>query len=218
MFYYKSNFDFSAKTKQSLLDYFSIKFKTNFPHAEAIEEEHPYKKFLWVKTAAGQELEVFLKKFNCDLNHDGITFFISNTINYYIGNPHIDSIPDSKTSDSDAYLHTDGSRIKSRFSVMVLGNPQDPMYWWDSIPFGDPRLVVNEFKYLNNERYYSLNIPGSNTEERWNYLGQPTIVADNVWTPSAFIKTDCAHTVNCSPGPRLMVTVALEKSVEEIMS
>lgn len=218
MFYSTIDFDFSVKTKKLLLDYFLVKFKINFPHAEAIEEEHPYKKFLWAKTAVGQELAVFLKKFNCNLDYHGINFFVSNTADYYIGNPHIDSIPDNQTNNSDAYLHASGSRIKSRFSVMVLGNSQDPMYWWDFMPFGDPRLVVNEFKYLNNERYYSLNIPGSDTKERWDYLGQPTFVADKVWAPSAFIKTDCAHTVNCSPGPRLMVTVPLQKSVEEIIS
>jgi hypothetical protein len=217
MFYSTTNFDFSVKTKKLLLDYFSTKFQKNFPHAEAIEEEQPYKKFLWAKTSVGQELSVFLKKFNCNLDYFGITFFISNTAEYYIGNPHIDAIPDHKTNNSDSYLHDPKTRIKSRFSVMVSGNPADPMYWWDFIPFGDPRLVVNEFQYLNNERYYSLNIPGSNTKERWKYLGQPTLIANEVWAPSAFIKTDCAHTVNCSPGPRLMVTVPLQKSVEEII-
>lgn len=218
MFYLKQTFDFSQETKKMLLTYFSNKFNVNFPHAEVIEEEQPYKKFLWAKTAVGRELEDFLKKFNCDLNYNGISFFVSNTVDYYIGNPHIDSIPDSKTGGSDAYLHAHGSRIKSRFSVMILGNSQDPMHWWQTMPFGDPRLVVNEFQYLNGQKYFSLNIPGSDTAARWDYLGEPSLVAEDVWSPSAFIKTDCAHTVNCSAGPRLMVTVPLQKSIEDIMS
>jgi hypothetical protein len=218
MFYHQTDFDFSNASKKLLLNYFTKKFDVFFDHAEDVDEEHSYKKWLWCQTSVGKELETYLKKYNCYIDFFGITFFICNTKEYYIGNPHIDSIPDSIHKNSEAYSHHPNSAVVSRFSVMVLGNPKDPMYWWDFMPFGDPRLVINEFKYLNNERYFSLNIPGSNTKERWDYLGKPTFQANNIWSPSAFIKTDCAHTVNCSPGPRLMVTVPLRKTIAEIIN
>lgn len=218
MFYLKQTFDFSQETKKMLLHYFKNKFNKNFDHAEAIEEERPYKKWMWVHTSVGKELNTFLKNYNCDCSYYGISFFISNTTDFYIGNPHIDSRPDNWHNNHDNYLHSPSSVVKSRFSVMILGNPNDSIYWWQSMPFGDPRLVVNEFKYLNDQKYFSLNIPGSDTTSRWDYLGEPSLEAKDVWSPSAFIKTDCAHTVNCSPGPRLMVTVPLQKSIEDIMS
>jgi hypothetical protein len=90
------------------------------------------------------------------------------------------------------------------------------MTWWGHMQFGDPRLVDHEFKYITGETYFSKNIPGDSMPERWDYLGEPTCVANNYLLPSAFVKTDCAHTVTCSPGPRLILAVSLNKTVEEI--
>ena len=60
-------------------------------------------------------------------------------------------------------------------------------------------------------------IPGSNPDERWDYLGTPNTTKSNLLIPSAFVQTDCAHAVILSPEPRLIVTVALDKTIEEII-
>ena len=54
-------------------------------------------------------------------------------------------------------------------------------------------------------------------EERWQCLGTPTEIKSNLLVPSAFVKTDCAHTVSVSAGPRLIVTVAIDKPLHEII-
>ena len=82
--------------------------------------------------------------------------------------------------------------------------------------YGDERMVDSSYVDLNGIEYISKSVIGNTMKERWNYLGEPTMIASNILTPSAFVKTDCVHTVTCSAGPRLIVTVALNKSIEEL--
>jgi hypothetical protein len=218
MYYINTSFDFSPNAKKFILDRFaeSKLFSKNFGHAEDILQETPLRKQMWVNSIAGQELKTFLKQYNCDLSYGGITFFVCNTTESFLGNPHIDSSPDESVNGIDTYLQGSNTIIKARFSVMLLGNPEDPLTWWNDMPFGDPRLITHRFKYINGIEYFAKNIPGNSMEERWAYLGEPSHIASNVFTPSAFIKTDCAHTITCSPVPRLMLTVPLNKSIEEL--
>ena len=51
---------------------------------------------------------------------------------------------------------------------------------------------------------------------RWKWLGEPTHCEDRLLAPSAFVRTNCPHTVSVSPGPRIIVTVAFDKTIEEI--
>jgi hypothetical protein len=100
---------------------------------------------------------------------------------------------------------------------MILGNPNDSLTWWEHFDYDHKDIVETKFLAPNGREYTNKSIPGNSTQERWDYLGEPSLVARNVYTPSAFVKTDCAHTVDFTPGPRLVVTVALDKSIEELL-
>ena len=161
----------------------------------------------WYHSIIGHELNTYLKKYKCNTSYYGITTFISNTTDTYLGNPHVDTRIDMNAVPSD---------IKSRLNVLVLGNPTDNMFWWNTMRYGDERMIDSSYKDLNGVEYISKSVPGNTMRERWDYLGEPTMIANNILTPSAFVKTDCAHTVTCSPGPRLILTIALNKSIEEL--
>ena len=128
-----------------------------------------------------------------------------------LGNP--DPHIDTKTDPITGAVH----RIRSRLNVMVMGNPYDPLIWWSSLEYDDPRIVETKFLAPNGREYTNKSVPGHDTQSRYEFLGAPELVARNVYTPSAFVKTDCAHTVHFTPGPRLIVTVALDKSIEELV-
>ena len=179
-------------------------------------QETPIKQAIWTHSIVGKELKSFLEPYGCDLSYGGITFFMCNTTKLFLGNPHIDSTPKDPSNDLHEYMHGSSNVIKSRFSVMILGNPDDPLTWWNHMHFGDERMVAHPFKYIDGKEYVAKSVPGDSVEERWQYLGEPSYVASNVFAPSAFIKTDCAHTITCSPVPRLMLTVPLNKSIEEL--
>lgn len=162
----------------------------------------------WYHSVVGYELNTYLKQFDCDTNYYGITAFISNTTNTYLGNPHVDI---------RFGMQGTTSKIKSRLNILVLGIPSDEMFWWNTMCYDDERMVDSLYKDpFNNIEYISKSVPGNSMFERWNYLGEPTMISNNILTPSAFVKTDCVHTVTCSAGPRLIITVALDKSIEEI--
>jgi hypothetical protein len=161
----------------------------------------------WHRSIVGYELNNYLKQFDSNTSYYGITTFISNTTDTYLGNPHVDTRFDMQGLPS---------MIKSRLNVLVLGNPSDNMFWWDTMSYGDERMIDSSYVDLNGIEYVSKSVPGNTMCERWDYLGKPTMTANNILTPSAFVKTDCVHTVTCSAGPRLILTVALNKSIEEL--
>jgi hypothetical protein len=214
MYYLPTNFDLSDAARKFTLDQYRDRFKENFYHGEDTLECSPQRQHMWKNSIVGQEINKFLQQFGCDIYWDLIIFFISNTKETFLGNPHIDS---KLEEIEDTFTHKPSSRIKTRFNVRILGNPLDTMTWWGHMSFGDPRLVNHEFKYITGETYFSKNIPGDSMPERWEYLGKPTCVANNYLLPSAFVKTDCAHTVTCSPGPRLILAVAIDKTIQELI-
>lgn len=203
--FHQTDFTFSESARQWIVDRYQDRFNRKFFHDLDITQNEFQKE--WHNSLAGQELTTFLSKYNCDTSYYGINVFVSNMPYAIKSNPHMDA----KFSKGNAY------RIKSRFNVMVLGNPEDPMVWWDQIEYGDPSLVEYKFHSITGQEYSSMCIPGNDPVERWEYLKEPTLRVTNLLTPSAFVKTDCAHAVILSEGPRLIVTVALDKSVDEII-
>jgi hypothetical protein len=102
---------------------------------------------------------------------------------------------------------------------MVLGNPEDPMEWWDWLDFDDDRYTSADYTTIDGMPFtYPKSIPGSSKEDKFTFLGAPTLSVKNVLTPSAFVKTDCVHNVSLSPGPRIIVTVCFDKTIDEILS
>jgi hypothetical protein len=206
-FYHKTTFDFSDSAKSWILNRYEDRFDHTFFHDLDITQYAGDSQKEWHDSAPGQELNKFLSTYNCDTSYYGIGVFISNTENIIRGNPHIDA------KFSQGNIH----RIKSRFNVMVLGHSEDPMVWWDHMSWGDSRLQDYPFTSITGIKYNSQGIPGNTPDERWDYLGAPTERSIKLLTPSAFVRTDCAHTVYTSGQPRLIVTVALDKTLEEIL-
>jgi hypothetical protein len=204
-FFHKTSFQFSKDAQQWISNRYEDRFNQKFYHDLDISQREFQKE--WHSSLAGQELSNFLSKYNCDTDYYGINVFVSNMPYEIKSNPHMDA----KFSQGNAY------RIKSRFNVMVKGNPEDPMVWWGDMEYGDARLVDWKFHSLTGQEYISKSIPGHDPISRWEYLKDPTISVPNLLTPSAFVRTDCAHAVILSPEPRLIVTVALDKTIEEIV-
>ena len=206
-FYHKTEFKFSDEATSWILDRYQHRYNTVFFHDLDSTQSNPESQREWRLSLAGAELASFLSRYNCDTGYYGINVFLSNTQELTRGNPHIDA----KFSNGSV------SKIKSRFNVMVLGNPLDPMVWWDTVRWGDSRLIDQHFTSITGKSYVSRAIPGATPNERWEFLGQPSEEVTNLLTPSAFVRTDCAHTIYTSGQPRLIVTVALDKTLEEIL-
>jgi len=207
MYFHQSSFKFSDNATQYILTKYASVFDNNFMHDLDINQYYGNNQTEWHDSIVGHELNTYLKQYKCDTSYYGITTFICNTTDTYLGNPHVDTRIDENGVQTT---------IKSRLNVLVLGNPTDNMFWWGTMIYGDEQMIDSPYKDLNGAEYVSKSVPGNTMCERWDYLGKPTMIANNILTPSAFVKTDCAHTVTCSPGPRLILTVALNKSIEEL--
>lgn len=208
MFYKSTNFDLSNNAKEWVLEQYTSRFHKEFYHDLDIIPLLPNIQNTWQKSIVCDEINEFLKSYNLDISYQGITSFISNSNCWYIGNPHV-----------DVKIDFDGSQypIRTRFNILILGDSFDKMFWWKNFSWDDPKMEQTSFTSMTGHQYFSYCVPGNNPEERWDYLGKPTTEAINFLTPSAFVKTDCAHTVNVSVGRRLILTVAFDKDITEII-
>ena len=108
--------------------------------------------------------------------------------------------------------------IRTRFNIMIEGTIDDSMYWWKDISWGSDQLIQNQFTLRSGITYNSFSIPGDSPKERWDYMGEPSDKKDKLLNPSAFVRTDCTHTVNVSPGPRLIISVAFAETFDDIVN
>jgi hypothetical protein len=171
-------------------------FKTEF------SERKLGRKVSFEGSLALEEIKNYLKKFGIDDSYfDDLTgpdIFFSN-----------------KPHPSPHFPHFDLLRkiglVKSRFNVCVIYGLNDDMFWWEDVVPGHP-LVMPDYRQ-------QIGLKGTTSQERLSYLGNPTSIAENMYndTCSAFVRTDCAHSITIkNPGVRLVVTVALNKSIDEL--
>lgn len=153
---------------------------------------------IFEQSIVGKEVRLFLKKYNLDTKFTGINTFVSNHREYYIGNPHIDFLN----------VKNEIKQVPYRFNIMVLGNYTDKLFYWNN--FDQSKLVDHTFYNLYNKTFLSKAVPGNNPAERWKYLGPPTDIVNNYLIRPSFLRTDLAHTVEVSPGPRLIITVGFQ--------
>lgn len=205
-FYTSSNFKFSPAANQWVLDRYRLRFDQNFFHDLDITQLDINSQQEWKTSIAGTEIIEYLQSIGCDSDYYGIGVFISNSDQMINSNPHCDVRFKNKTQ----------SKIKTRFNVMVLGNKDDEMVWWPEYVYGDTRFTESHFTSLTGQQYTSWCIPGNNSSERWQWLGPPVVRSTPLMNTSALVKTDCVHAVVISPGPRLVVTVAIDKDLEQI--
>jgi len=201
-FYQQTNFNVSYKTRSTILKIFEDNWNKHFDH----DTEYQFTNKVLHRTNLMFEIHKFLGQYNLDLDYAGIQFFTSNITQSSNTNPHVD------------VLHRQGLLpIRSRFNIMVLGNPLDPMFWWDTVKWGDSSLQKTEFSYKGN-KHYSFGIKGENILERWQYLGQPSCIKQNLLIPSAFVSTHYAHALNLSKGPRLIISVPFDKEISDYIT
>ena len=205
-FYHSLTFNFTNDAREWILNRYRDRLTGNIGHNTDLSQYSPEAQAEWRNSLVGQELNAFLNQYGCDTEFGGINVFMCT-----LGNPdpHIDTKSDYETG--KVY------RIRSRLNVMVMGNPHDPLAWWSSFEYDDPRIEETKFLAPNGREYINKSVPGGDTQGRYAFLGAPDHVARDIYTPSAFVRTDCAHTVHFTPGPRLIVTVALEKSIEDLL-
>lgn len=210
LLYHKTNFDFSQEAKDWLLNRYKDHFKLNFYHNyDWIQNQLQHE---WRASIAGEELLSYLSQYNCDTSNLIITAHLANLTIPYYSRPHVDA--------EQLYGPAKGKiTVTSKFNIIVLGNPEDPMLWWTNFHHTDKRLYYsNVLNTRTNQEFSSLSMPGHTNEEKMEYLGPATDTASNLLTPSAFVRTDYVHTVHLSPGPRLVITVGFEKSIEDLIN
>jgi hypothetical protein len=219
-FYHTLDFDLSPEAKKWVLDKYHEKFKEKFfHHDDTMELFSKQAQDEWHSSIVGAEIIDFLKTYGCDTSMAGITTFICNRDEYYVGNPHIDILCKSLINRVWGTDYKTEKVIKTRLNIMVLGNPEDEMIWWEQFHYGNPLLADVDYLDLSTGLPFTCrNVPGKDKADRLKFVGEPSHIARNILTPSGFVKTDCTHTVNCSPTPRLIVTVPLDKSIEELLS
>jgi hypothetical protein len=204
-YYHSTTFNFSMEARNWVLDRYAGRLDGLIGHDTDLTQYTPQAQAEWANSIVARELNQFLAQFGVDTGYNGINVFLCT-----LGNPdpHIDT-----KSDYEGHVY----KIKTRFNTMVLGNPHDPLAWWSSFTYDDPRIEETKFLAPNGREYTNKSVPGDDTQGRYEFLGAPDYVARDIYTPSAFVRTDCAHTVHFTPGPRLIVTVALDKTIEELL-
>lgn len=201
--YYQTDFEFSESAKKWARSQCNILWNKSFDH----EAEYNIIQNSWQISPIGRELRLYLKKYNLNFNYAGINIFLSNTEHQTKTNPHIDVL----------HFREDRFPIKSRFNVMILGNTLDPMFWWKDFTYGNPNHINKTFFTDSGVPYKSLAVPGETVEERWNYLGEPTSIKSNLLVSGSFVNTFSAHALEISAGPRLIVSVAIDQYLEDII-
>jgi hypothetical protein len=210
-FYHPLDFALSDIAKKWVIDRYADKFKTEFYHdADVTQVFSEQAQQEWRSSPLGLEVQEFLDQYGLDTRFFGITAFVHNNSEPYPGNPHVDSVVDQDMN---------FTRLKTRLNIMVLGNPEDPMEWWDWMDFDDDRYVSADYTTIDAIPFtYPKSIPGATKQDKFKFLGAPTLSVKNALAPSSFVKTDCVHNVSLSPGPRLIVTVCFDKTIDEILS
>jgi len=219
-YYHKLDFDLSPTAKEWVINRYKDKFKEQFYHhddtAEFFSQQAQEE---WHASPVGIEINDFLKTYGTDTSMAGITTFICNRDEYYPGNPHMDILCKSLFNKVLGTSYKYERVINTRLNIMVQGNPEDEMWWWGRFDPDHPALAEVEYLDLStNLPFTCRNIPGETKADRLELAGTPTCIAGNILMPSAFVKVDCVHTVNCSPVPRIIVTVPLDKSIDELLS
>lgn len=200
--YYQTNFTLSARGNNFIINLYKNFFQKNFEH----DADYNTIRNVWKISPIFNELKLFLETYNIDLNKCFVNTFVSNTLQSTKTNPHVDVLNNGKLAP-----------IKTRFNILILGNPFDPMIWWDKFEFGNKNHIVKNFQ-AGKHLYKSMAVPGNNIQERLDFLGNPSLVKHNLLMPSAFVNTFVAHALEISPGPRLVLSVGIDKELTEILN
>jgi hypothetical protein len=199
--YYQTNFTLSARGNNFIINLYKNFFQKNFEH----DADYNTIRNVWKISPIFNELKLFLETYNIDLNKCFVNTFVSNTLQSTKTNPHVDVLNNGKLEP-----------VKTRFNILIIGNPFDPMIWWDKFEFGNQIYKTRDF-HVGNQTYKSLVVPGDSVDDRLKFLGSPSVVKHNLLTPSSFVNTFVAHALEISPGPRLVLSVGIDKEIDKII-
>jgi hypothetical protein len=180
--------------------------------------KHFNESVIWKNTLAFNEVMSYLTQYGIDPTLYGDTVngpdvFISNRSASSGHYPHIDQTRNFNTN-TPGYVFP----VKTRFNIPIYHNPDEDMYWWDEVTPG--HKLVGPVK-VNENFTQLLGIRGLDCEEKLKNLGPPTSINRGIFKnhTSAFVRTDCAHSISAKQsGVRLIVTLALDYSINELLS
>lgn len=115
------------------------------------------------------------------------------------GNPHIDT-----------YHDVDGI-VPIRFNILIDGDDNEEMTWWNITGSEHPALIVEEFINPRGKLRKRLQARGRTVAERWSLLGEPLfrnnqLTKINQW--ASFVRTDILHSFNWSgSAPRIIMSL-----------
>ena len=212
----KSDFKFSQESLDWIKNTFDCVQNINEWHdlfRTEVSERKLGRKISFEGSPVLEEIKNYLKKFGIDESHyndiNGPDVFISNKPHPTPHFPHFDTA----TKIRGPQYWGGVKLVKSRFNVCIIYDPNDDMWWWEDVVPGHPLVM--------QDRRQAVGLKGLSAQERVAHLGEPTSKADMLYgdTCSAFVRTDCAHSFTIKkPGVRLVVTVALDKSIDELTS
>jgi hypothetical protein len=141
----------------------------------------------------GTNFEVFTYKTFLEPNLDG-------------GYPHID--------------FANNKPVSARLNFLLEGK-NDKMYWWPHTVDSNVVLQKDIKTDGNNRRlrgYLVDDISNLPRKEMYNQLGKPVTVCENLYNinHAAIVRTDILHAVTWSGGPRLILSMQILESWEEI--
>lgn len=208
--FYPTDFKFSSEATKWVLEKFEYRFKENFKHNFDLSISQNE----WRSSPAGKEILDFLSQYNCDTSQLIIGAQISNNAENGIMRPHVDSYRKLDADEND-FLELKNTR----FNVFVLGTPEDELYWWSNINHDDSRLIEKTtISPVSLKTFKTMWVPGNTNREQIAYLGPHDYSTSYAGIPSAFLRTDCIHTLKLSKGPRLLISVGFDKPLTEIVS
>jgi hypothetical protein len=223
--YHHSDFKFSDEALAWILKTYYEPFKDVFvPYDKYATTEAETKlfrkKISWEGTIALQEMRNYLSTWGIDPNYVGTPecgpdVFLFNSKEFsQQGFPHIDGY---KWDDQDPNKRLP---VLTRFNVVVKYNPDDPMHWWEEVSPGHPLVgAVEHTGKWGEKNFQHLAITGKDGAEKWKNLGTPSTTKEGLYKNhcAAFLRTDCAHSVDITqPGFRLVIATALNLTLEQL--
>lgn len=219
--FFKSDFKFSEKSINWINNNFNFLFSDPKVCEHALIRTFKFEskfghKVSFKDSPVLEELQNYLENFGIPKEYfinekNGPDVFLANNVNVKLHSPHID-----ETLEYDDKFPGGVKPVLTRFNSFIKYSPYEDMWWWENVVPGSPLIDTYETK----EFVERLGIKGKTSVQKLSYLGPPSHVAKSLYldTSSAFIKTDCAHSISLrSPGIRFGITVALDKTIEELL-
>jgi hypothetical protein len=124
-------------------------------------------------------------------------------------------ISDKLTSIENIHIDApESSPLPARFNVLVTGNNNCKMHWWD-IDINNPKVSVTSVPNWGPR----WQIPGNNIQEQLEIIGEPNYSASElsaIQQTGDFVRTDIAHCIERDGERRVLISAQIRHPWEEI--